>query len=380
MKYLLMIPGPVESPDEIIQAFNGQTVAHYGQEFRNLYLETVSRLSRLLGSEKAWSFLMPGSGTTGLEAIGATFCNAKNCLIINNGSFGDRINIISTHYAVHTDQILYERGQIFDLAQIEEQLKSKKYDLLWMVHVDTSVGVLNPVKEVAAMAKKQGCLVFVDAIASSGMEEIRMDEWQIDGIATASQKGFSCPAGLGMLTINDELIKNLESLPPSRSWYSDLRVWVEYFNKWNDWHPYPSTLPTNVTRALAKSLEIIESEGIENRLAMYKDVSSRLIKSIKALGLGLFVPVSHNAHGLTAVSTLGKFQAPEFIEFLKDKFQIQIGGSLEKDMKPLVFRIGHMSTKQCLNRNLAAVIAALGTFMKTKNIDVQIDKALSELV
>lgn len=380
MKYLLMIPGPVESPDEIIEAFNGQTVAHYGQEFRDLYLETVSRLSRILGSEKAWSFLMPGSGTTGLEATGATFCNSRNCLVLSNGSFGDRLNAIAGRYSLHTDKISYEKGKAYDLPQIEEQLKSKKYDLLWMVHVETSVGILNPIKEVAAMAKKHGCLVFVDAIASSGMEEIKMDEWQIDGIASASQKGFSCPAGLGMLTINEELIKNLDSLPPSRSWYPDLRVWVEYYDKWNDWHPYPSTLPTNVIRALAKSLEIIENEGIENRLAMYKDVSERIIKSIKALGLGLFVPEGHSAHGLTAVSTLGKFQAPEFIEFLKEKFQIQIGGSLEKDMKPLVFRIGHMSTKQCLNRNLAAVIAALGTFMKTKNIDVQIDKALSELV
>ena len=379
MKHLLMIPGPVESTDEIIREFNGQSVAHYGKEFRDLYLETATRLSRILGSDKAWSFLMPGSGTTGLEAIGATFCNLKNCLIINNGSFGDRINIIASRYAARIDQILYKKGQLFDLEQIEKQLKSKKYDLLWMVHVDTSVGILNPVKEVAAMAKKQGVLVFVDAIASSGIEEIKMDEWQIDGIATASQKGFACPPGLGMLTINDELIKDLSFLSPSRSWYPDLRIWVEYYNKWNDWHPYPATLPTNIIKALAKSLEIIENEGAHNRLAMYKNVSSKLVKAIKSLGLDLFVQEGHNAHGLTAVSTLGKFLAPEFIEFLIEKFQIQIGGSLEKDMKPIVFRIGHMSTKQCLSRNLIAVISALGIFMKTKNIDIQIDKALFEL-
>ena len=108
-----------------------------------------------------------------------------------------------------------------------------------MVHVDTSVGILNPVKEATAIAKEQGCLVFVDAIASSGIEEIRMDEWHIDGVATASQKGFECPAGLGMVTINEQLIESLNDLPPSRSWYCDLRIWYDYYNKWNDWHPYP---------------------------------------------------------------------------------------------------------------------------------------------
>ena len=76
MKYLLMIPGPVESPDEIIEAFNGQTVAHYGKEFRDLYLETASRLSRILGSKKSWSFLMPGSGTTEM-CIRDSSCTAR---------------------------------------------------------------------------------------------------------------------------------------------------------------------------------------------------------------------------------------------------------------------------------------------------------------
>jgi len=71
MRYLLMIPGPVENPDEVIAAFNGQTVAHYGKEFRDLYLETGQRLSRIMGSEKAWSFLIPGSGSVAQEAIGA---------------------------------------------------------------------------------------------------------------------------------------------------------------------------------------------------------------------------------------------------------------------------------------------------------------------
>ncbi|MHB1253539.1 MAG: hypothetical protein ACYCZ1_05165 [Candidatus Humimicrobiaceae bacterium] len=59
MRYLLMIPGPVESPEEIIEAFNGQTVAHYGKEFRDLYLNTAERLSRVLRSKDKWSFLMP---------------------------------------------------------------------------------------------------------------------------------------------------------------------------------------------------------------------------------------------------------------------------------------------------------------------------------
>jgi alanine-glyoxylate transaminase / serine-glyoxylate transaminase / serine-pyruvate transaminase len=378
--YLLMIPGPVESPDEIINAFNGQTVAHYGKDFRDLYLKTAKRLSRIIGSKKAMSFIMPGSGSTALEAIGATFCNTKKCLIITNGYFGDRLYAIASKYSMDVDKVIFKPGKLIDLVVLENQLKNNKYDLMWMVHVETSVGVLNPVKEVAKLAKKYDCEFFIDAIASGAVEEIKMDEWGIDGIATAPQKGFSCPAGLGMVTLNDELVKNIKFLPLPKSWYSDLRVWIDYYHDWNKWHPYPSTLPTNCIRALAKSLEILEIKGIENRLLLHKSVSSKLIKSLRLLGLDTFIPENHIAHGLTAVNTLGKINATDFVTFIKDKFLIQISGSLDEKIKPLVFRIGHFSETQCMTRNLVSVISALGVFMKSKGIKVKLDDAIECLL
>jgi alanine-glyoxylate transaminase / serine-glyoxylate transaminase / serine-pyruvate transaminase len=380
MKYLLMTPGPVESPDEIIEAFNGQTVAHYGKEFRDLYLNTVEKLSRVLGSKSSWSFLIPGSGSIALEAIGATFCNSRNCLIINNGHFGERLFNISGKYAANVDQVVFKSGEEISLKTIEIQLKKKKYDLIWMVHVETIAGIINPIKEVAALAKEYDCEFYMDAIASSVIEEIRMDEWKIDGIATTSQKGFSCPAGLGMVTLNKELVNKIKSYPASKSWYPDLKVWVDYYYEWNEWHPYPVTLPTNTVKALAKSLEILEAKGIENRLALHRNVSSKVIKSIKLLGLDTLIPENQIAHGVTVVNTLGKFYASDFVQFLKDRFEIQIGGALDEKAKPVIFRIGHMSEKQCQVRNLISVISALGIFMKSKGIKVQIDDAIAVLL
>ncbi len=375
MKYLLMIPGPVETPDEITEAFNGQTIAHYGKEFRDLYIDTIQGLSRVMGS-KGWSFLLPGSGSTALEAIGANFCNSKKCLILNNGHFGDRIHDIASRYTSRVEQLIFEKGKSYDLGVVEGYLKAGKYDLVWMVHVDTSIGILNPLREVAEICNKYNTKIFVDAIASSGVEQIKMDEWGIDGIANATQKGFSCPAGFGLLTLGEDLIGQID---PSKSdtWCLNLGVWVEYYHMWNDWHPYPVSLPTNLVRALNKSIELMERDGIENRVNMFREVSRRIIKAVRMLGLDLFVPESFTAHGLTAVNTLEKFDASEFTEFLKQKFRIQVGGSLDKDMKSTVFRIGHMSTKQCLDRNLLSVIGALGAYMRTKNIKVDLEGALS---
>ncbi len=378
MNDLLMIPGPVETPDAIIEAFNGQTVAHYGEEFRDLYVDTVQRLSRVLGSS-GWSFLIPGSGSTALEAIGTNYCSSKKCLILNNGHFGDRIHEIASRHSSKVEQLIFEKGKSYDLEVVEAYLREGGYDLVWMVHVDTSIGILNPLKEVAALAKKYQARVFVDAIASGGIEEINMDAWGIDGVANATQKGFSCPAGFGLLTLSKELVEDAKNKPPN-SWYLDVGVWVEYYHMWNDWHPYPVSLPTNLVKALNKSLELIEKEGIDNRVAAYRDVSERVIRAVRRLGLDLFVPQSCAAHGLTAVTTLETFDAAAFIAFLKQKFRIQIGGSLDSKMKSSVFRIGHMSTKQCLDRNLCAVIGALAAYMKHKNIEVDAEGALSALM
>ncbi len=379
MKYLLLIPGPVEAPDEIIEAFNGQTVAHYGKDFRDLYIDTAQRLSRILGTSGS-SFLVPGSGTSALEMIGANFCRSKKCLIINNGHFGERIFEVASRHSTQVDQVTFHSGQAYDLGTIEDYLFKGKYDLVWMVHVDTSTGILNPLEEVSKLCKKYNTRLFVDAIASSGLENIKMDDWGISGIANASQKGFSCPAGFGLLTLSVDLLNNLDNFEKAQTWFSDIRVWIDYYEKWNDWHPYPVSLPCNLVKALNKSFEIIEEEGIEKRVLMFEDISNRMVASIRHLGLDLFVPQGYQAHGLTAVTTLGKFNAVDFIDFLREKFQIQIGGSLDKKTKPFVFRIGHMSTKQSQTKNMVSVISALGAYMRIQGLHPHIDQAISIFV
>jgi len=349
VKYLLMTPGPVEVPDEILEAFQGQPVAHYGQEFRDLYIDITKKLSKILGS-KGKSYLMPGSGSTALESIGATFCNSKKCLILNNGTFGDRLFDISSKYALEVKNQKFPLGEPIYLDISEKLIGSGSYDIVLMTHV-----------------------------ASSGLENIEMDNWMIDGVMNASQKGFACPAGLGMVTVQNELLETLKDLPEQRVWYPDLRTWEDYYEKWNDWHPYPSTLPTSTVNAFAKSLELIEREGIDERIGRLKEVTDRFRRAIRALGLETFIPDGLESHGLTTVTTLEKFNASECIAFIKKEFGIQVGGSLGKN-GAVLFRVGHMSQKQYQLRNLVSVINGIALFMKSKGIEADLSKAVSELI
>lgn len=377
MKYLLMIPGPIEIPDDILESVSAQPVAHYGPEWTEFYLQTAESVSRLLGT-RGRTFIMPGSGSLGLDAVASSFCNGRRCLILHNGQFGGRLFDIVSRYTADADLLTFPLNTPIDPAMLEERLTRRRYDAVFMTHVETSTGVLNPVEEACALVKKHGSLFMLDAISSAGIEKLEMDGWSVDVVVTASQKGLECPPGLALVTVREELLGSLQaaSIP---SWYTNLGVWCEYYEKWHDWHPYPVTLPTSTIIALATSLKIIEKEGIDSRQSMYREVSERLRSSVSALGLKPYAPEGHCAHGLTAVSTESKFDPLHLIKYMREVVGIQIAGSFG-ELKPLVFRVGHMSRKQCRTANLMSVISSIACFMSSRGIEVSCEVALQKLM
>jgi len=372
-----MIPGPVEIPDDILQAAGAQPVAHYGPEWTDFYLNTATSVSRLLGT-KGRTFIIPGSGSAGLDAVATSFCTDKRCLVLNNGQFGGRLYDIVSRHTADADLLKFPLNSPIDTSVLKKRLAKKRYDVVFMTHVETSTGILNPVEEVSRLVKENGAIFLLDAISSAGIEKLEMDGWSVDAVITASQKGLECPPGLALVTVQEELLKGLKtaSIP---SWYTNLGVWCEYYEKWHDWHPYPVTLPTSTTIALATSLKIMEKEGITARQNLYLKVSDRLRKAVLGLGLKPYAPEDNHAHGLTAVSTEGKFDPTNLIKYLREEAGIQIAGSFG-EIKSHVFRIGHMSRKQCQTVNLMSLISSIACFMASQGIDVSFNMALQKLL
>ncbi|HEB30655.1 MAG TPA: alanine--glyoxylate aminotransferase family protein [Spirochaetes bacterium] len=377
MKYFLMIPGPVEIADEILDAYQGQPVAHYGPEWTKEYLDIIKRVSKILGSE-GMTFLMPGSGSICLDTAAASFCTSKRCLVINNGMFGDRLyNIVSAHTS-DVEILKFPLNVPADPDAVKKALSEREYDAVFMTHVETSTSVLNPVKEVVNIVKEHGALFVLDAISSAVIEKLEMDSWGIDITVTACQKGFECPAGLGIITVRSDLLNALQDTPAT-TWYTDLRVWCDFYDKWHDWHPFPVTLPTNTIMALKKSIEIIETEGLSFRQRMFGEISSRLRKALLSFGLEMYAPEGHHAHGLTAASTGGKFDPSDLLGYLKKTVGIQISGSFG-DLKSHVFRIGHMSKKQCSNIILVSLLNGIALFMRSRGLKVPLEEAVGMLI
>lgn len=104
---------------------------------------------------------------------------------------------------------VFENGEL-DLDAYQKLLNENRVRLVGLVHVSNSLGTINPVKQMIAMAHKAGALVLVDG-AQAG-PHLRLDMADLDAdFYTLSCHKMYAPTGVGVLYGKQEL---LESLPP----------------------------------------------------------------------------------------------------------------------------------------------------------------------
>lgn len=99
--------------------------------------------------------------------------------------------------------------QTFDLSQFK-RLISDKTKLVSVVHVSNTLGCINPVQEIAAMAHRYGAKFLVDACQSAPHMPIDVQKIDCDWLVASGHK-MCAPTGIGFLYGKLEL---LESMPP----------------------------------------------------------------------------------------------------------------------------------------------------------------------
>jgi alanine-glyoxylate transaminase/serine-glyoxylate transaminase/serine-pyruvate transaminase len=234
-------------------------------------------------------------------------------------------------------------SQPLDPAAFERALASDAQIVgIAAVHLETSTSILNPVREIAAVAHKHNLLCLIDAVASLAGTDLRMDEWGIDVCTSASQKGLGGVPGLAIVAVGPrgwERIVNQAERP--RSWYLDLRRWQWYAENWGDWHPFPVTMPTSVVLALRAALQSLLKEGLEARFKHYNVLAARLRNGLKSMGFTLFADESLMAPVLTAVNCPPGSTSEQIGRYLETEHNIKITTGFGP-YKNTVIRIGHM--------------------------------------
>jgi len=365
----LMIPGPVSVEDDVLFELSQPIRPHYGEDWTAIYNETRALLKRVFRTEGEVHILV-GSGSAGLDAgIGSLTLPGEKAIVGTNGYFGERLIEICESYGLQVIPVRAKLGDPLDPAMFEAALRSHPdAALVTLVHLETATAVLNPLREIAALARQHAVPVVVDAVSSLAGAALEMDEWGIDICVSATQKGLGAPPGLGPIAISARGWEIMDSKPSrNHGWYLNLQTWRKFATEWGAWHPHPITMATNNVMALRASLNKLLAEGIDSRIKRYTRLALRLRNGVRRLGLQPLTPDEQLAPVLTAVYGPEGVPSSEIVKFLSEQHDLRISGGLGEGLAERVFRVGHMGPR-VTEDDIDLVLAGLEGFLQQRGI------------
>ncbi len=258
-----MIPGPTNVDPSVLRCLACPPLSHVSSEFAAILRETIAKLEKIYQTR---GVVLPvaGTGTLAAEIALANILEpGDRVLAISGGYFGDRLADMATVLDASVDKMQIQRGAVADVYEVERRLSADHYKAVLAVHVDTSTGAANPVKQIAAAAKSNNALFVLDAVCSLAGMPVAMDAWGIDVCFAGSQKALAVPPGLAIVAFGTSAMRIRENRKSSMAtYYGDVKRWLPVLQ---DPTTYFATHPVNMIYALNRSCEMILNEGLENR-------------------------------------------------------------------------------------------------------------------
>jgi len=271
-------------------------------------------------------------------------------LSIVGGYFADRLAGMSERYGGSVTRLAYEWGRAVDPEAVRRALRETPADIVTVVHAETSTGVLNPVEQVAAVAREHGALTIVDAVTSLGGHPLEVERWGIGAAYSCAQKCVGAPSGVAPITFAPEA---LERRVKARSFYFDLALLEDYWVR----RKYHHTICASLLYALREALLMAEEEGLEARWARHRRHHLALAAGVGAMGLSLLPPEGERLWTLNAVRVPDGVDEAAVRKQMLQQFDIEVGAGLGP-LAGKIWRVGLMGASS----TPAIILLFLGAF------------------
>lgn len=283
---VLLTPGPTPLHPLAREALLRPLLGHMDPEVFAVNAEVQADLRTLYGTGPGtFTALLAGTGSLGMETGFANLVEPGDEVVVcANGSFGRRMEEMATRYGARVRLVTAPLGEPIRPEDVAAQVDGAR--LVAVVHGETSTGVLNPVPEIAAIARRAGALVSVDAVTTAGMQPFHMDAWGVDYAYTGAQKCLSAPPGTAPIAVSERAYARYKARrsPPSL-WYCDFGGLRAY---WDD-RAYHHTVPVNLHFALHAALRAALEEGLEARAERVRRVGEAVYSALAPLGFTHYV-------------------------------------------------------------------------------------------
>ena len=353
-KLTLMIPGPTPVPETVLKAMGRHPIGHRSGEFQAVVERTNAQL-RWLHQTSSDVLVITGSGTAAMEAgIINTLSRGDKVLCGDNGKFGERWVKVARAYGLDVEVIKAEWGQPLNPDAFRSALEAdtaKSIKAVILTHSETSTGVINDLETISGYVKTHGtALTIADCVTSLGAANVPMDDWNLDVVASGSQKGYMMPPGLSFVAMSDRAWTAYErsDLP---KFYLDLGPYRKTAAK--DSNPF--TPAVNLYFGLEAALEMMQKEGLEAIFARHARHRAAAQAGMKAIGMPLFAAEGYGSPAITAVAPEG-IDAEQLRKAVKEKFDILLAGG-QDHLKGQVFRIGHLG--YVCDRDVLTAVSAI---------------------
>jgi len=299
------------------------------------------QLQTILNTNNELTVPMSGTGSAGMETCFVNLIEPNdNVLILINGIFGIRMQDVATRLGANVDSLEFDWGKPIIPEKVRLKLVDKRYDLVAMVHAETSTGVLNPISSIGHLVKDNGALFLVDAVTSVGGIPVEMDKWEIDALYSGTQKCLSCPPGLAPVSFSSKAVEKLTNRKMKvPNWYLDLSMIANYWS--GKTRIYHHTAPINMLYGLYQALFDIIDEGVENVHERHRKSHEYLVDGLESLDLKMLVDKPYRLPMLNAVKIPDGVNDGIVRSTLLTDHNIEIGGGLGV-FAGKVWRIGLM--------------------------------------
>jgi aspartate aminotransferase-like enzyme len=338
----LRIPGPTPLPDRVRDAGSRQMVNHRGPEFKELINRVTARLQTAFKTRDDL-LILTASGTGGLEAAIVNFVSVGDPVLgVSIGSFGDRFAKIATAYGADVTKMDVEWGKAADAQQVAEALREmarngRAAKAVLVTHNETSTGVENPLREIAAAVHDASpdTLLLIDAISGLGAVPFDTDGWGLDVVATGSQKSWMSPPGLAMISVSERAWSAAEQATMPRFYFDLAKARKSLATGETPWTP-----AVGVLFAMDVALEMLEDEGYDDIFARHAACAGAAQSGLEALGFRLFADTAHASQTVTAA------WIPEGVDWAALNKQMRSRGLVlaggQDRLAGQILRVGHL--------------------------------------
>lgn len=281
---VLLNPGPSTTTDTVKLAQVVPDICPREKEFAGMMKGIREDLVKIVhGKQDEYtSVLFCGSGTINIDiCLNSLLPADKKILVVNNGAYSTRAAEVCAYYNLPYIDLKFPIDQLPDLTKVEETLKQNPdIALVYTTHNETGTGILNPIREIGALAHKYGAICVVDTTASYAMRPINVYEDNVDFCMASAQKGIMAMTGLSFIVGRRAVVEASKNYP-KRSYYCNLFLQYDFFERTGEMHFTP---PVQTIYATVQALKEYFAEGEEAKWARHKRVFEAIHEGLAKLG------------------------------------------------------------------------------------------------